>query len=62
MKTGKQSWDEMFNGYFEVALADEDLIAEEAARRNALEWRCAALAGLIVAPLMLWWARRRRAK
>jgi peroxiredoxin len=23
--TGKQSWDEMFNGYFEVVLADEDL-------------------------------------
>lgn len=60
--TGKQSWDEMFNGYFEVALADEDLIEEEAARRIALEWRAAALTGLIVAPIMLWWARRRRAK
>jgi peroxiredoxin len=25
VRTGKQSWDEMFNGYFDVVLADEDL-------------------------------------
>jgi peroxiredoxin len=27
VRTGMQSWDEMFNGYFDVALADEDLTA-----------------------------------
>src|SRR5262249_21821363 len=26
-RAGMQSWDEMFNGYFDVALADEDLTA-----------------------------------
>jgi len=27
VRTGPQSWDEMFNGYFDVALADQDLIS-----------------------------------
>jgi hypothetical protein len=27
VRTGTQSWEEMFNGYFDVALADEDLTA-----------------------------------
>ena len=32
VRTGKQSTDEMFNGYFDVALADQDLL------RPALRW------------------------
>ena len=31
VRAGEQSWDEMFNGYFDVALADQDLVAEGAA-------------------------------
>jgi peroxiredoxin len=34
--TGPQSWDEMFNGYFEVVLADEDLTKPAGFRDQAL--------------------------
>ena len=34
VRTGKQSWDEMFNGYFEWALADEDLTHAQGAGRD----------------------------
>jgi peroxiredoxin len=45
---GRQNTDEMFNGYFELALADQDLVAEASARRTL--WRVdAAVVALAVA-------------
>jgi hypothetical protein len=40
VRTGTQSWEEMFNGYFDVALADEDLTAPKPWRETA--WEAAA--------------------
>jgi peroxiredoxin len=37
VRTGTQSWEEMFNGYFDVALADEDLTAPVPWRERAWE-------------------------
>ena len=34
VRAGKQSWDEMFNGYFEWALADEDLTQARSASKR----------------------------
>jgi hypothetical protein len=47
--TGTQSWDEMFNGYFDVALTEQDLTQRVPwyRRRNALVWPGIAL--LVVA-------------
>ena len=33
VRAGKQSWDEMFNGYYDVALADQDLTRRRAGRK-----------------------------
>jgi peroxiredoxin/mono/diheme cytochrome c family protein len=60
--TGEQTQDEMFNGYFDIALADQDLPAERAAERTRARARW-ALAGAVGASV-LWGAhlwRRRRA-
>jgi hypothetical protein len=35
---GKQSWDEMFNGYFEWALADQDLTQPPTVGQAMLRW------------------------
>jgi peroxiredoxin len=48
VRTGRQTWDEMFNGYFEVALADEDLLAERDASVCARWWRLGGIAALVV--------------
>lgn len=53
VRTGQQSWDEMFNGYFEFALADQDL-TRPTARGPA--WGGAAV-GLCVAGVLLALAR-----
>ena len=37
--TGTQSWDEMFNGYFDVVLADEDLTRPVPGMRPCGGWR-----------------------
>jgi len=56
VRAGPQSWDEMFNGYFDIALADQDLVAETAAaaqlrRRSTMAWIGMSLLAL------LWGAR-----
>jgi peroxiredoxin/mono/diheme cytochrome c family protein len=60
--TGEQTSDEMFNGYFDVALADQDMAAERAAAdrvRARSAWSLAGVAGLsAVAGLWLWRKRR----
>jgi hypothetical protein len=43
VRTGTQSWEEMFNGYFDVVLADEDLTREAAWHR--VLWRRARAVG-----------------
>ena len=37
VRAGEQTWDEMFNGYFDVVLADEDLTRPEPSAKQA--WR-----------------------
>src|SRR5437868_11050081 len=46
VRAGRQSWDEMFNGYFDVARADED--------RTALWPRAAWAAGALLLLLQGW--------
>ncbi len=56
---GEQSWDEMFNGYFDVALADQDMPAERVAARRT--WAAAALAAAaLVAAALGWWVTGRK--
>ena len=43
VRTGTQSWEEMFNGYFDVVLADEDLTAPRPWGERA--WQAAAVVG-----------------
>jgi peroxiredoxin len=64
VRAGQQSWDEMFNGYWDVALAEQDLtrinegtaVLERAARRIC---RPAVLVPLLAAALGLLILRRR---
>jgi len=58
VRTGLQSWDEMFNMYFDVALADEDLIA--AAQTQAARRLWLAVAALAVTSAFLVRAFHRR--
>jgi len=61
--TGKQGWEEMFNGYYDIALADQDLTRPPS--RAAAIWKAAkrhapaslALAGCVMS---LLFARRKR--
>jgi peroxiredoxin len=66
VNTGTQSWEEMFNGYFDVALADEDLTqpvpwSESLARavRGTFRPRLAGLT-VLAGGLFLAWGRLRR--
>ena len=62
VRAGEQSWDEMFNGYFDFALADEDLAAERAAADRTRQRSASVLAGAgVLAGLWgvrLWRGRR----
>jgi hypothetical protein len=59
VRTGTQSWEEMFNGYFDVALADQDLTVPRPWYRRAAA--CApAIAALLVAGVGLLVRRRVR--
>jgi len=61
VRTGLQSWDEMFNGYYEVALADQDLSRSPLLRRKVWSW----VVALLVVPVgvaFLVCSRRRRQK
>jgi thiol-disulfide isomerase/thioredoxin len=66
VKAGTQSWDEMFNGYFDVCLADEDLTRPVA--WNVAVWREArkvfrprlAFVAVLAGGLFLGWGRLRR--
>ncbi len=67
VKAGQQSWDEMFNGYYDIVLADQDLTRPEpwsrSARRLSRRWLTPALqvAGLLGAlPAWLLWKRSGR--
>jgi peroxiredoxin len=61
VRAGPQSWDEMFNGYFDVALADEDRTAVlPKVGRVAAEVFSPARGALMVAVLGGWLALRRR--
>jgi peroxiredoxin len=66
VRAGTQSWDEMFNGYFEVCLADEDLTRPVA--WTVAVWREArkvfrprvAFVVVLASGLFLGWGRLRR--
>jgi peroxiredoxin len=61
VRAGQQSWDEMFNGYFDVALVDEDRTAVlPKVRRAAGEVFTPGRSALLVAVLGGWLALRRR--
>lgn len=66
VRAGVQSWDEMFNGYFDVALADEDLRAPvpwHARAWAAAAWACRPTAALLAcAAGGLYLGRRRVAR
>lgn len=47
VRFGQQTWDEMFNGYIDVAPADEDLAAERAATESAAANRRVRSASLV---------------
>jgi hypothetical protein len=53
VRTGQQSWDEMFNGYYELALADEDLT------RPPVRWAPLAALACGAALLLVRWSRLR---
>ncbi len=63
VRTGKQSWDEMFNGYFDVVLADQDLtrpIPWHATAWGALQSICSpGVALLTIVTNGLYLTRRR---
>jgi peroxiredoxin len=66
VKAGPQSWDEMFNGYFEWAMADQDLTRPPSPREvalRALGWltRPLVMAPLLLAVGLLWLRQRRQA-
>ncbi len=67
VRAGQQSWDEMFNGYYDIVLADQDLTRPEpwarslraaAGRDGWSAWRIAGLACAIPA----WWLVRRNSR
>lgn len=64
VRDGLQSTDEMFNGYLDIALADQDLVAERAAaerkrERERVRWMLAGSVGLVgLWGLRLWRKRR----
>ena len=57
VRTGPQTWDEMFNGYLDVCLADEDLTRGPSWRERAGRHRGAMVLGCVVGGLFL--GRRR---
>jgi peroxiredoxin len=66
VRTGLQSWDEMFNGYFEWALADQDLTKPVSWQSQSVHIRstilrpAAMLISLACCGALLWVQRRRR--
>jgi hypothetical protein len=62
VKAGKQSWDEMFNGYFDWAIADQDLVRESQLSYRLQRAACDPLNGLLIgiAALGGLWLRRRK--
>jgi hypothetical protein len=67
VRTGKQSWEEMFNGYHDIVLADEDRTKPASLGRQGIRWarksssvilRFGGLLCLI--PAWLLWKRIRR--
>ena len=63
VRTGKQSWEEMFNGYHHIVLADEDLmrpvpLLAKARKMVGVLFRFGAILGLI--PAWLLWKKIRR--
>ena len=62
VRAGLQSADEMFNGYFDIALADQDMPAERAAADSArvrARWTLAGTVGLTGLWGVHLWRRRR---
>jgi peroxiredoxin len=59
VRTGQQSWDEMFNGFFDVALADQDLQAPAPASRRPMSIGACGLWLLVGLWLYLRRSRRR---
>jgi hypothetical protein len=62
VRTGFESWDEMFNGGFDIALADQDMPAERAAaeqKRARSQWMLAGSAGLVGLWGIRLWRKRR---
>jgi peroxiredoxin len=57
VQTGMQSWEEMFNGYFDVCLADEDLTRGPTWRERLSRYRGAVLLGCVAGGLFM--GRRR---
>jgi peroxiredoxin len=63
VRTGLQSWDEMFNGYFEFALADQDLTRPPewaAVVRDSLRAILRPLLGFVVVPAGATWLLLKR--
>jgi peroxiredoxin len=56
VRTGPQSWDEMFNGYFEIALADQDLQSGQRQPRPSY-WPFGGAIGICLVALV--WQRRK---
>jgi hypothetical protein len=56
VRSGEQSYDEMFNGYLDIAAADEDLIAEQDAAKRKQRGSVAILVGAIL--LTCFWVFR----
>jgi len=63
VRTGLQSWDEMFNGYFDIVLVEQDLRAAEpgalCSARGPFVWGCAVL--LLVGLGLYRWRLRHQA-
>jgi hypothetical protein len=62
VRTGEQSADEMFNGYFELVLADQDMVAERAAaerKRTRSQWMLASAGGFAGLWGVRLWRKRR---
>jgi hypothetical protein len=63
VRTGPQSWDEMFIGYFDIALADQDLIAESAEADQIHKRSSALRIGACFLALLwggrMWWNAQR---
>jgi hypothetical protein len=53
VRTGTQSWDEMFNGYFDVALADQDLTRPRPWFRRGAATTPIVVAALLTAALLV---------